>query len=73
MKEEVFPISEKIFYHRIPQEEKNLNIKTAFKEMTGRDMTDEELKEYVKLFNKGKINLWKYANGKKEELSESMS
>ena len=40
--------------------EKRINIKNLIKEGIGREPTEQEIDEYLILFNKGKTNLWKF-------------
>lgn len=42
-------------------EERNKFVRSMFKEFTGLEMTDEQYKEYVRLFEMEKLNLKEYA------------
>jgi DNA-directed RNA polymerase specialized sigma subunit len=50
----------KMGYHRVTPEERIENIKKEFRSELKRDLTDSELNEYLRLFDKEETNFWKY-------------
>ena len=55
-------LDEKITYSKpIPKEEKIKNIQKNFKDLIKRELTEKELEKYLKLFENGKTNIWKFA------------
>jgi len=54
-------LSEKVFYQKpANKEEQKKSIKDFFNKLVGREMTNEELEDYLFLFEKGKTNLFLY-------------
>jgi hypothetical protein len=57
------PIKEEgVFFlpKRISREDKQKNINDNFKKEIGRELTQEEMREYLQLFERKKVNFWDY-------------